>query len=435
MESMWKTELPRFQNLCGDKKTQVLIIGGGMAGILCAYMLHRAGVPYILLEQNRICSGVTGRTTAKITSQHGAVYHKLLKQFGQEGVAQYYRANQEAVETYRSLCARFDCDFEEKDSFLYATDDRKLLEQEMAALETIGADARFVQQTDLTFSVAGAIRLPDQAQFHPLKFVKAIVKDLNIRENSPVKSFDGRCYFTDRGTITAEKTIVATHFPMFNKHGLFPVKLYQHRSYVLGLKNAGNVNGMYMDVEKTGLSFRNAGETLLIGGGAHRTGKKGSGWEAGERFAREYYPQAQTQYRWATQDCMSLDGVPYVGQYSPGTPELFVATGFNKWGMTSSLVAAEILCDLVQGKENSYALLFDPSRSMLRPQLAVNGLEAAVNLLTPTAPRCPHLGCALKWNRQEHSWDCPCHGSRFDREGKVLNNPATGDLKSPPPKP
>lgn len=140
-------------------------------------------------------------------------------------------------------------------------------------------------------------------------------------------------------------------------------------------------------------------------------------------------PGAKEVCRWATQDCMTLDGVPYIGQYSKRTPNLYVATGFNKWGITSSMVASMVLCDLVQGRENPYADIFSPSRTMLRPQLFINGFEAAVNLLTPTKPRCPHMGCALKWHPQEHSWDCPCHGSRFADDGKLLDNPATGDLK------
>ena len=148
-----------------------------------------------------------------------------------------------------------------------------------------------------------------------------------------------------------------------------------------------------------------------------------------ERFAQKYYPQAREKYRWATQDCMTLDGIPYIGRYSKATPDLYVATGFNKWGMTSSMVSAMILCDLVQGRENPYAAIFSPSRTVLRPQLLVNAAGAAVNLLTPTKPRCPHMGCALKWNAQERSWDCPCHGSRFGEDGKLLDNPATGDLK------
>jgi hypothetical protein len=148
-----------------------------------------------------------------------------------------------------------------------------------------------------------------------------------------------------------------------------------------------------------------------------------------ETYARIHYPQAKICCRWATQDCITLDGMPYIGQYGKGTPDVFVATGFNKWGMTSSMVSAMILTDLLQGRENPYAQVFSPSRTILRPQLLCNAAESAVNLLTPTAPRCPHLGCALKWNRQERSWDCPCHGSRFAEDGKLLDNPATGDLQ------
>ena len=154
-----------------------------------------------------------------------------------------------------------------------------------------------------------------------------------------------------------------------------------------------------------------------------------SGWQALRSFAGLNYRGALEKYNWAAQDCMTLDGIPYIGAYSSGTDGLFVATGFNKWGMTSAMAAATLLCDLVRGQESPYTALFSPSRTILRPQLAVNAFEAAKNLLTPTAPRCPHMGCALKWNRYEHSWDCPCHGSRFTKEGKLIDNPATGNLK------
>ena len=169
---------------------------------------------------------------------------------------------------------------------------------------------------------------------------------------------------------------------------------------------------------------------MLLGGGDHRTGKTGGNYLELEAFAAEHYPDAAIRYRWATQDCMSLDGVPYVGQYSKNTPDFFVATGFNKWGMTSSLVSAEILADLVQGKPSKFAPVFSPSRSIIKPQLAKNAVSAVGNLLRLSRPRCPHLGCALRWNSVEHSWDCPCHGSRFDTQGHLLNNPATGELKT-----
>ena len=228
---------------------------------------------------------------------------------------------------------------------------------------------------------------------------------------------------------TAEKIIVATHFPLLNKHGGYFMKLYQDRSYVLALKNAPVMDGMYRDADQKGLSFRSWRDLLLLGGGSHRTGKEGGGWRELEAFARRHYPTAQVEARWATQDCMSLDGVPYIGQYSKTTPNLYVATGFNKWGMTSAMAAATILTDLVQGKDNPYAEVFAPSRRSLRPQLFVNAAEATLNLLTPTAPRCPHMGCALKYNRAERSWDCPCHGSRFQEDGRLIDNPATDDKR------
>ena len=205
--------------------------------------------------------------------------------------------------------------------------------------------------------------------------------------------------------------------------------MYQHRSYVLALKNIPKINGMYVDEAKKGMSFRNYNNLLLLGGGDHRTGKKGGNWDELIEFAKKYYPNSSEQYRWATQDCMTLDEIPYIGQYSKNTPNLFVATGFNKWGMTSSMVAAMILHDMVLERESPYAPLFNPSRTILHPQLALNLAESAVNLLTPTTKRCPHLGCALKWNASEHSWDCPCHGSRFTEAGELIDNPATDDMK------
>ena len=207
--------------------------------------------------------------------------------------------------------------------------------------------------------------------------------------------------------------------------------MYQQRSYVLALEGAPKIDGMYLDEAENGLSFRSYNGTLLLGGGGHRTGKTGGGWHELETFARTHYPEAKISHRWATQDCMTLDGIPYIGHYSKRTPNMYVATGFNKWGMTSSMAAALILADLVQDRPNPYADLFSPSRSMLTSQLGINALEATVNLLSLNQKRCPHLGCALKWNPLEHSWDCPCHGSRFEEDGTLIDNPATGNLKHP----
>ena len=432
MGSLWEQtwEQVGFPALDGDRNTDVLIIGGGMAGILCAYQLHGVGVPYVLVEAETVCSGITKNTTAKITSQHGLIYDKLISKFGIERARQYLAANEKALQTYRELCRGMDCGFEEKAAYTYSLSDRRKTERELRALEKLGFPAEFTDKLPLPFPIAGAVRFPHQAQFHPLKFVSGLVKGLHIYEHTRVRELIGATAVTNHGRIYAKKIVVTTHFPFLNKHGSYFLKLYQHRSYVIALQNAPDVNGMYLDEAQAGMSFRNYENLLLVGGGDHRTGKKGGGWRELRDFAQQHYPQAEERSHWTTQDCMSLDGVPYIGRYSASTRDLYVATGFNKWGMTASMVSAMILSDLVQEKENPYEEVFSPSRSILHPQLAVNGVEAVVSLLTPAPRRCPHLGCALKWNPIEHTWDCPCHGSRFTRDGKRIDSPATGNLKN-----
>lgn len=431
IHSVWTNDvtMPRFSKLDHDLKTDVLIVGGGMAGLLCAHKLAEEGVDYALIEADRICSGVTRNTTAKLTSQHGLVYDKLIRMHGKEAARRYWEANEAAIGEYERLAKSVGCDFQRIDNYIYSKENAQKLQTEKKALDSLGIPADLVKVTPLPFPVAGAIRFSDQAQFHPLKFAAAIAKNLHIYEYTPAREFADNVVTTDYGKITAKRIIITTHFPVLNKHGAYFLKLYQHRSYVLALENAWKLNGMYLDAEENGLSFRKYGDLLLLGGGGHRTGKQGGGWAELETLARQYYPDTKEICRWATQDCMSLDGIPYIGQYGKGTPELYVATGFNKWGMTSSMVAATILCDLVRGKENPYAYTFRTNRPILRKQLFINAAEATVNLLTPTKPRCPHMGCALKWNQQEHSWDCPCHGSRFDANGTLQDNPATGNLK------
>lgn len=431
MESVWKetTELPHFAKLEGDVKTDVLIIGGGITGILCAYILQERGIDYLLVEGEEICHGTTGNTTAKITAQHGLAYAKLIKQAGLEKAKRYLEANQFAVQKFAELAARFPCDFAEKSAYVYSLDDRKKLEQEAQAYRMLGLDDEIVETTELPFPTAGAIRMRKQAQFHPLKFLSKIAGMLKIYEHSFVTQLLPDKALTESGSIAYQKVIFATHYPIDNKHGAYFLKLYQHRSYVIALEHTAQLEGMYVDERKRGMSFRSYDDLLLVGGGGHRTGKKGGNWQELRNFAGRYYPDAIERYHWAAQDCMPLDEVPYIGVYSPAMPDAYVATGFRKWGMTSSMAAAMILADLVQGIENLYAEAFRPARNIFTKQLFCNGAESVWNLLTPTVPRCPHLGCALKWNPTEHSWDCPCHGSRFARSGKLLDNPANADMQ------
>lgn len=430
MESVWhkNTEKKHFPSLDRSIRTDVLIIGGGIAGILCARTLCERGVDCVLVEAEEIGGGITQNSTAKITFQHGLIYAKLLKSAGPEKAKQYLEANRRALNRYRTLCETVDCDFEEKDAYVYSLTDERKIRNEIDALKRIGYDAAFVPSLPLPLRVAGAVKFTRQAQFNPLKFLYAIARDLPIFEHTRVRELQGNTIVAGKGEITANNIIAATHFPFINKHGFYPFKLYQHRSYVIALENAPDVGGMIVDEAMKGMSFRNYKNLLLIGGGDHRTGKRGGNWDELRRFAEKYYPDAKEKYAWAAQDCMSLDGVPYIGQYSKKTPHFYVATGFNKWGFTSAMAAADILADKITGQKNPYAPVFNPSRSMWKPQLAVNAFEAIGNLLTISSKRCPHMGCALKWNDAEHTWDCPCHGSRFTEDGRLIDNPATGDL-------
>lgn len=431
INSIWNTsvDLNSFESLKGDIKTDVLIIGGGITGVLLAKKLKESGVQYILVEANKVCSGVTLNTTAKITSQHSLIYSKIYNEYGSEKAELYYKSNQRAISQFKEISKNIDCDFQEKDAFVYSLNRSDKINDEMQVLNKIGAEFEFIKAVPFPFNIAGAIKFSNQAQFNPLKFINGIIGGLKIYENTRVLGFDGEYFITDDAKINAKKVVVATHFPIFNKFGLYPLKLYQDRSYVLALEGAKNVNGMYIDENPTGLSFRNYNDYLLLGGGAHRTGKEGGNWQELVKFKNRFYPSSKEICRWSTQDCMTLDGIPYIGRYSKSTKDIYVATGFNKWGMTSSMVASNILCDLVMGNHNEYEELYSPSRKLLHPQLFTNIIESTVNLLTPATPRCPHLGCALKWNKSERSWDCPCHGSRFSENGDLLDNPAILDIK------
>lgn len=431
MKSLWNDDIKKteFEALQGNIKTDVLIIGGGLCGILCAYMLKKAGVDCVLAEADRICAGITNGTTAKITFQHGLVYEKIINRYGAQWAQQYFESQKNALEELKKMAAGFDDDFEVCNSFVYSTNNRAAIENELMALNKIGCKADFCEKTELPFEIAGAVKIDNQAQFHPLKFAYAVSEKLKIFENTKVVELKPHTAVTNRGDISTEKIIVTSHFPFLNKYGGFFLKMYQHRSYVIALKNAENIKDMYVDEKMEGLSFRSYKDLLLLGGGSHRTGKKGGGWTELEGVAKRYYTNAQVVGRWATQDCMTLDSIPYIGQYSKATPGLYTATGFNKWGMTSSMVSAMILTDMVCGRKNEYEEVYSPSRTILHPQLAVNAFESVKGLLTPVKPRCPHMGCALKYNKQEHSWDCSCHGSRFEENGNLINNPAVKDKK------
>lgn len=424
MDSLWRStcSLPAFPSLHGSISCEAVVVGGGLCGLLCAFFLQEAGVEVVVLEADRIVSGATQGTTAKITGQHGLIYDRLLTGRGEKAALGYAKAQQRAIDNYdalvRSLAAQ--CQFERLPAYLYSVGPSEALARECAAAERLGLPASLTGAGALPFPASQALRFDDQAQFHPIHFAAALAKRLDIREQSRVISLGGYGVKTAQGMVRAKHVLVCTHYPIRNVPGFYFARMHQSRSYVLALSGAADVGGMWLDASGSGYSFRNAEGLLLLGGYGHRTGEHPytSSFRMLREAAREFYPQAREEARWSAQDCMTTDGVPYIGRYARTLPNVYVATGFNKWGMTGSMIAAELLCDLITKKQSyPYADVFKPQRW--------SGVEVTYKI--KGKPKCPHMGCALEWNPDTRTWDCPCHGSRFTRSGHVVSSPATRD--------
>lgn len=446
MESIWTedTEIRKREALAGDLETEAVIIGAGLAGILTAYYLGQAGIRTVVLEADRIGSGQTKNTTAKITSQHNLIYERLIRTFG-HGMAEHYaRANEAAIEEYERLILEKEiaCDFTRCPACLYSRTEENLLRQEAEAAKSLGIGACFRTDCELPFPVAGVTVFERQARFHPLRFLGRMAEETEVYEGTRVLRVKGRRVETDRGCVTAKYIVFAAHFPFVNVPGYYFARMHQERSYVVALRGAEEVKSMYLGIDRDGLSFRTQGNLLLLGGGSHRTGT-GRGKEAGgcryemlRRRAQEMYPGCRESFHWSAQDCMTLDGLPYIGRFSRRNPGWYVATGFGKWGMTTAMVSARVLTALISGQDCPEADIFSPRRrftARAAGELAIHGAYTvkglAKHFLPPGGPDCPHMGCRLEWNPDEESYDCPCHGSRFDREGHLLDGPAQTDCR------
>ena len=470
MDSIWSTtsSLRERSRLPGDRETQVAVIGGGMAGILIAHTLQAAGLRVAVLEAGRIGSGQSQHTTAKVTAQHGMCYDRLIRKLGAQKARQYAQANLAACKALDDLITTrgIDCDWQRQNAYVYG-DDPAALDREARAAALLGLPADRTDASALPFPAAGAVRFSDQAQFHPLKFLGALADGLTVYEQTPVLRVERDHLVTPWGTVRADRIIFACHFPFVNIPGLYFARMYQERSYVLALEHTPPVDGMWISADGSGCSLRTWGTYLLLGGGHHRSGAHPgpSRYDWLRTQARTFFPKSQERACWSAQDCMTPDGVPYIGRYAAGRPNWYVATGFNKWGMTSSMLSAMIIRDLICGLESPYAKLFCPQRFHIRaslPSLMADMGESVVSLtkgafhlplravdlkeghggiiriglkryacykdekgiLHKTSARCPHLGCELKWNPAEKTWDCPCHGSRFDYDGNLIDNPA-----------
>lgn len=443
MKSIWSEScsFPQRESLKDDIVVETVVIGSGMAGLLTAHLLKKQGVQVVVLEGSATASGVTKNTTAKITSQHDLIYDRLIQDFGVEQAGQYAWANQRAIKTYCDIVEenQIDCDFETKPAYVYSLRDTAPIKAEMIAASKLGIEAELTTTTDLPFEVKAAVKFANQAQFHPLKFLKAISADLTIYEQTMAREIRDDVVITDHGRVTADHIVVATHFPIVNVPGWYFARMHQERSYVIALKNAMQLEGMYIDEDSNGYSFRNYGEYLLFGGAGHRTGKhpQKSSYETLRKAAKELFPQSEEAFHWSAQDCVTWDNVPYIGRYSASGRDVYVATGFKKWGMTSSMAAAMILTDTICGKKNDCAEIFSPQRFNASASMqnlltdvghSVAGLAAGA--VSGPKRRCAHLGCRLQWNPDEETWDCPCHGSRYTSEGKLIDNPAIKGLSN-----
>ncbi len=481
-DSIWKDAIvrPKENILDRDMETEVAIIGGGIAGILTSYLLKQRGVPSVILEADTVFSGQTGRTTAKITSQHGLIYDKLTARFGREGAMQYARANQDAIEAYAALIEKLgiDCNFKRLPAFLYSTEEKDPLEKEATAASELGIPAKYTTDTGLPFPVAGAVRFDNQAQFHPIKFLSALIPELTVYEHTNVLTVEENVLKTQAHSVRAKKIIFACHYPFLNVPGYYFMRMHQERSYVIALSGAMEFPATYISMDENALSFRNHEDILLLGGGGHRTGenKEGGKYELLRAAARKYFPNSHEVACWSAQDCMTHDGVPYIGRFSHDTPDWYVATGFQKWGMTTSMVAATLLSDAIaKGKDDAFGI-FSPDRYVpiaAAPELLKDGGQAVKGLVKQwlhvpgktldelpcshggvvdvegeklgvykneqgecftVHTRCPHLGCELTYNPDEISWDCPCHGSRFAHTGDRLDGPAQENVITSPTK-
>jgi glycine/D-amino acid oxidase-like deaminating enzyme/nitrite reductase/ring-hydroxylating ferredoxin subunit len=493
-ESYWRElEFPTFPKLDKDITVDVAIVGGGITGITAAHILGQSNMKVALIEAGKILTGTTGHTTAKLTAQHGLIYDELINHFGVEKAKLYYEASSGALQFVKNLVtnSNIDCDFLDQDAYIYSTTEeyQQKLEKEKEAYDKLRITGALEGSIPFQIDIKNVLKMSNQAQFHPTKYLTHLVKNLNnqvqlfeyttaediedIESEKPV-------VVTRYGKrITCSYVIMASHFPFYDIPGLYFARMYAERSYVLGVKTDNPYpGGMYISADDPTRSIRftpyNGEDLLLIGGESHKTGQgidTFKHYEALQQFAERTFSVKEIPYRWSAQDLITLDKIPYIGPVTETKQRILVATGYRKWGMTNGTAAAMVLSDFILGKQNGLLELYNPSRFESDPSLKkvisinadvakhlikgkleyipkspndlgkdegavvlVNGKRAggyrdehgALHLVDTT---CRHLGCECEWNHGDRTWDCPCHGSRYSYDGEVLNGPALKPLK------
>ena len=488
--SLWlattrETQYPRLE---GDVRVDVAVAGGGIVGILTALLLKEAGRTVALVEARRLCGGTTGHTTAKLTSQHGVKYDELVQSFGAEKARLYAEANEAAIDfvEQRARDEGIECDFRRLPAYVWADtgEERRRLEADAEAAGRLALRAEVVGDVPLPVSSTGALRFENQAQFHPLKFLLPLAERIpgggsHVFEWTPAQRVDRAALLTAGGRVDAEHVVLATHLP-FDDTGLLFARAFPYRGYVVAapLEEGAMPEGVFLNAGSPTRSVRTAtdgdGETLLVvAGDGHKVGTEsdtGRHYRALEDWARERFPLGPIRYAWSTQDYYSVDRIPYVGRLRPGSRTTWVGTGFGAWGMTNGVAAARVLADAILARDNRWRAVYDSSRvgPFVRRRFLQENVGAAMHFakdrvrlpgeetvaalqpgegtvidsggeklavsrgddgaLTAVSAVCTHLRCIVRWNAAERSWDCPCHGSRFAADGRVLQGPALSPL-------
>jgi glycine/D-amino acid oxidase-like deaminating enzyme len=448
LSSLWFEGRERAQRPALDRDigVDVAVIGAGIVGLTTALLLEREGMKVAVLEMRHVGAGASGYNTAKLSSLHGLTYRQLAGSLGRDKARAYGEANEAGIARVFELSDELgiDCDLRRKPNYTYAEDaaDLDKVREEADIAAELGLPAAYAEELDLPFAVAGAVRFDDQAEFHPVKYLDGIAAALSgpVYERTMATGVGSGHVNTARGPrVAAEHVVVATHLSFLDR-GLYFARCHPERSYVVAGRGGPWPAGMYLSTESPAHSIRAHGDWLLVGGESHKTGQA----DAAERFARlaawarERFG-LEPELRWATQDQMPVDGVPYVGRHDPVSSRLWVATGFKKWGLAMGTAAAELLAAQIAGREHRWTELFDPSRIRARagaPTFVKENANVAYHFVADRvrkhgAPRCTHMGCLLDWNDAERTWDCPCHGSRFAESGEVIEGPAVRPLSGP----
>lgn len=488
-ESYWiaSTDSSNYPALEKDIRVDVAIVGGGMVGISSAYLLKKAGLKVAIIEADKIACGTSGHTTAKITCQHNLIYDKLISQVGIEEAKQYARSNEEAIKLMAKIIEenKIDCDFQWQNAYVYTQSDSyvKKIKKEVKAAQDLGIKAFYTEEVPLPFPVKAAVGFANQAKFHPRKYLLALAQHVDgdgsyIFENTNavgIEEEEGQVsvVVANGSKAIASKIIIGSHFPFSNFRGLYMARIYQERSYAIAIKAKSKFpDGMFVSAEKPTRSLRSQvfgdEEIILVVGENQKTGHGddvNKHYENLIDFASEYFDIEEILYRWSAQDCMTMDNVPYIGNITVDHPNIYLATGFKKWGMTTSTVSAMILRDLIVEGKSPWAGVYNPARIINKAgtwTTIKENLDVAINLISGKLSMgssdnhigggqgkilnldgvkvgaykdengklhlinttCTHMGCEVKWNNADRTWDCPCHGSRFSPTGDVIASPA-----------